>query len=139
MISALDSSVILDVLTDAPVFAGSSEHVVRQAAAEGRLVISEPVLAEILPAFTGRAQLHEFLADWQIDFIPSSLESALLAGEHFSRYLARGGKAGRVVVDFLIGAHAQVHADRLVARDRGYLRDYFTDLRILAPAAAARP
>jgi predicted nucleic acid-binding protein len=108
--------------------------VIRQAAAEGRLVISESVLAEILPAFRGRAQFREFLADWQIDVVPSSLESAVLAGEHFARCLARGGKGGRVVAHFLIGAHAQVHADRLVARDRGYLRDYFTGLRVMDPA-----
>jgi hypothetical protein len=55
----------------------------------------------------------------------------MLAGRYFARYLARGGRAGRVVADFLIGAHAQIHADRFLARDRGYLRDYFTRLRVL--------
>jgi predicted nucleic acid-binding protein len=139
MISALDSSVILDVLTDDPQFATLSERVIRRASTEGRLVLCESVLAEVLPAFTDRTQLSGFLSDWQIDFLPSSLESATLAGEHFARYLARGGQGGRVVVDFLIGAHAQVHADRLVARDRGYLRDYFSGLRVMDPVTAPRP
>ena len=51
MISALDSSVILDVLTASPDFADASEALLRQAAIAGKLIISESVLAEICPAF----------------------------------------------------------------------------------------
>jgi predicted nucleic acid-binding protein len=139
MISALDSSVILDVVTDDPVFAESSERALRKAAIEGRLVACECVMAEIYPAFGEKSLFEEFLAEWQLEFVPASKASALLAGEHFAAYLKRGGKQGRMVVDFLIGAHARTHADRLVARDRGYLRDYFEDLVVLDPAKPIRP
>jgi hypothetical protein len=134
MISAVDSSVILDVVTNDPTHADLSEVVLRQAAAEGKLVIGECVLAEIRPAFDSTNSLIEFLSDWQLVFVPSSQESAARAGEHFARYLDRGGAAGRIVPDFLIGAHALLHADRLVARDRGYLRDYFAGLTLLDPS-----
>ena len=130
MISAVDSSVILDVLTDNPEFADTSEALLRRAMTEGKLVIGESVLAEIIPAFKDEKTLKEFLADWQIEFIPSSRDSAILAGRHFARYLSRGGRTGRIVADFLIGAHAMLHADRLLARDRGYLRDYFSKLTV---------
>jgi predicted nucleic acid-binding protein len=132
MISALDSSVILDVLTSNPLFADNSEAILRRAMAEGKLVIGECVLAEISPAFRDEKTLMEFLADWQIEFVPSSRHSAILAGRSFARYLSRGGRKGRIVADFLIGAHALLHADRLLARDRGYLRDYFSKLSVLA-------
>ncbi len=136
MISAVDSSVILDVVADDPTFADASEAALRKASAEGQLVINECVLAEIRPAFETTESLKEFMADWQLNFVSSSRESAVKAGEVLKRYLERGGKGGRVVPDFLIGAHALVHAERLVARDRGYLRDYFTELSVLDPTAS---
>lgn len=133
MISALDSSIILDVLTANPRFADSAEQLLRRASAEGRLVVGECVAAEIRPAFRTKDDFPNFLRDWQIDFIPSSLDSSVLAGEHFARHLQRGGRAGRVLPDFLIGAHAFLHADRLLARDRGFFRDYFSQLKVIGP------
>jgi predicted nucleic acid-binding protein len=130
MITAVDSSVLLDVLCDDPAYADQSGKALRRAMSEGRLIICECVLAEICPALSA-PDLRDFLRDWHLDFVPSSEESAILAGEHFERYLHRGGRGGRVLPDFLIGAHAKVHSDRFLARDRGYLRDYFKGLRFM--------
>ena len=133
MLTAVDSSVLLDVIIDAPRQAQSSEDALRKASAQGGLIICECVLAEIRPAFADADAIDQFLSDWQLRFVPSSRESALRAGEIFGVYLARRGKGGRVIADFLIGAHASFHADRLLARDRGYLRDYFSQLKLLTP------
>jgi predicted nucleic acid-binding protein len=136
--TALDSSVLLDVIVGDDRFAEPSERALRRAMAEGSLVVCECVLSEIRPAF-GPGEIESFLSDLSIDFVPSTRESALLAGEMFRRYLERrrrrAGKAiaPRVVPDFLIGAHATVIADRLLARDRGYYRDYFVNLNVLGP------
>jgi predicted nucleic acid-binding protein len=133
MLTAIDSSVLLDVVIDAPAQAELSEKALRKVAAEGGLIICECVLAEIRPAFPNAKAIQQFLLDWQLRFVPSSRESALRAGELFGLYLRRGGKGGRVIADFMIGAHADLHADRLLARDRGYLRDYFSRLKLLTP------
>jgi predicted nucleic acid-binding protein len=133
MPTAVDSSVSLDVLLEDPQHAGDSEAALREAAEQNGLIVGEVVVAEIAPVLGG-ASVLEFLSDWQIQFVPSSVESALLAGEMFRIYLERGGKRGRVVPDFLIAAHAQLHADGLLARDRGYYRDYFQKLNLLDPS-----
>ncbi len=38
-----------------------------------------------------------------------------------------------MIPDFLIAAHAQLQADQIAAKDRGYLRRYFSNLRCLQP------
>lgn len=118
MITAVDSSVILDLLTDDPTFASNSELALRKAIEQGKLVVCECVVAEVYPSLKNRSQFIEFLSDWQLEFSPMDIKSSCLAGEYLSAYLSRGGKAKRVGPDFLIGAHAIVTADRLLARDR---------------------
>ena len=132
MITAVDSSIILDVLVDHPEFADASSQALRQGRSQGSLILCETVLAEIAPAMA-QEQLESFLKDWAFTFIPSSRESALLAGNLFREHLRRGGKRERVLPDFLIGAHAQFFAQRLLTRDRGYYRDYFKKLKIWNP------
>ena len=133
MLTAVDSSVILDVVCADPRHAESSARALRSAAAEGSLVVCECVIAEIRPAFD-RRQFARFLSDWQLRFVPSSEGSAVLAGELFAVYVRRGGLSRALVPDFLIGAHAVLHANRLLARDRGFLRDYFHSLTVINPS-----
>ena len=136
MRTAVDSSVLLDVLIADPRFADASEEALQRAAREGALMVCECVLAEITPA-VGAANIDEFLTDWNVAFVPSTAESARLAGEMFAGYLRRSPRpGGRVVPDFLIGAHAACLADRLLARDRGYYRDHFKKLRVFDPTSS---
>lgn len=134
MTTAVDTSVLLDMLADDDRFGEGAVQALRRARTKGRLIVCECVVAEVRPALGSDSELTELLDDLQIVLIPGDTESALLAGRHYACHLARGGTRVRVVPDFLIGAHAQVHADQLLARDRGYLRDYFTDLQVIDPS-----
>ena len=110
MVTAVDTSVPLDVLLNDPQHAPASMTALRRAAVEGSLILSEIALAELTPALSP-VDLPQFISDWNLTFVPSSQPSAILAGEMFRIYLQRGGKRGRVVPDFLLGAHAQLQVD----------------------------
>jgi predicted nucleic acid-binding protein len=136
MVTAVDTSVLLDVLLNDSQHAAASMKALRRAAMEGSLILGEIVLAEVAPTLSS-SDVPQFLSDWNLAFVPSSQASAILAGEMFRTYLQRGGKRGRVVPDFLVAAHAQIHAQRLPGRDRGFYRDCFTNLDLWDPAVAS--
>ncbi len=131
MTTAVDTSVLLDILVDDKQYAATSEATLARARAEGRLIVCESVVAELRPALQSDDEVSQFFDDLGIEFLPSSLESAILAGNTYTEYLKNRGSVRRVLPDFLIAAHARCFADRLLARDRGYYRNYFKDLIIL--------
>ena len=134
MVTAVDTSVMLDVLLNDPQHANASLAALQRAAVEGSLVISDAALAEIVPILRS-GEIPQFLADWNVTFVASAPAVAVLAGELFRTFLQRGGKRGRVVPDFMIAAHAQELADRLLARNRAYYRDYFRGVQLWDPTA----
>ena len=50
----------------------------------------------------------------------------------YTQHNKAGGKHERILADFLIGAHALHEANRLLTRDRGFYRRYFSGLEILS-------
>lgn len=126
MITAIDSSVLLDIATNDPRHGVNSAKALKTARKQGRLIVSEFVIAEITPICGSRTDA--FLSSLSVHFAASSRSSSLRAGRMFAAYLERGGKRGRIVADFLIGAHAIEHAGRLLTRDEGFIRDYFSDV-----------
>ncbi len=84
MTTAVDTSVLLDILTDDPRHASNSEAALAEARAVGRLVVSESVVAELRPALDSDRQLTAFLHDVGIEFLPATQESAMLAGSIYS-------------------------------------------------------
>lgn len=136
MITAVDTSVLLDVFLADPQFGPTSREALRRCLAEGRVIASAPVVAEVTGVFGGAGSAREALGKIPVEFDALNAEAAFLAGEAMRTYRDHGGRRDRVVADFLIGAHAQCCAERLLTRDRGFHRTYFTGLSILDPSAA---
>ena len=114
-------------------FAEQSHSALVRCAAEGALVACDIVFAELAGVFGTQGDAEDALGQAGIVYVPTELDAALRAGRCWADYRKRGGTRTRVVADFLVAAHAQHHADRLLTRDRGFYRTYFTALEILDP------
>ncbi len=134
MRTALDSNVISSIWS----YEESAPQLLEQldkALGWGSLVLCPVVYAE-LHGYPGisREKINAFLAetriaiDWRMDE-----EVWALAGERFAEYAGRRRKQKhaapkRLLADFIIGAHAQLRADRLLTLDQKRYRHDFPEL-----------
>ena len=133
MITAVDLNILLDVLTGDPRHGPASAQALRQAGAEGALIGSTVVWAEVVGAYSDPRGVTDRLDRLGIELVPDDREVAITAGRVYRAYRAGGGTRRRILPDFLIGAHAMVLAERLLTRDRGFYRAQFSRLRITEP------
>lgn len=136
MITAVDTSVLLDVFGADRTFGRRSGDALRRAIAEGQLVGCEVVWAEVAGFFPSATAARQAMDRLGVEFSALTLETSLEAARAWKAYRRRGGPRTRVAADFLIGAHALLQADRLLSRDRGFYRTHFKNLQVLDPSKA---
>jgi len=134
VITAVDTSVLLDFLNHDTGFGIASLDALRSCAAEGPLLACDVVWAEIAGCFPSISSCRNALRELGIEFSPLQPETGFEAGLAWKAYRQRGGIRARVAADFLIGAHALCQADRLLTRDRGFYRAYFRRLSVVEPS-----
>lgn len=137
MRTAVDSSVLLDVLGADPRFGPASREALRRAHDAGALLACDVVWAEVRAAFAEPRRFEQAMDALGVACVPLGVEAAALAGATWRRYRASrnaGNAAGRrVLADFLVAAHAKLHADALLARDSGFFRREWKGLRLIEP------
>jgi predicted nucleic acid-binding protein len=138
-VTLVDSSVILDIVTEDPAWSEWSADALAQALDDGPLVINPIVYAEVSTGFDRIEDLDDAVPanDFQRDALP--YEAGFLVGKAFLAYRRRGGQKRSPLPDFYIGAHAAVRGYRLLTRDAARYRTYFPTVSLIAPEAERPP
>jgi len=136
MITAVDTSVLLDVLLDDAKYRAASLQALRSCRSAGALMVCPVVWAEVRATLQEPSAIGQLFGAAGIAFDPFDEACADAAGDIWRTYKRQGGTRTHLIPDFLIGAHAMVRNARLLARDRGFFRGYFKKLSVLEPGAA---
>ena len=139
MITAIDTSILVDVFGDDPQFRSTSLRAIRAALSKGVLIACDVVWSEVLASFAGAPLGERALARVPVEFVPLDRSSAALASRAWRAYRSGGGLRTRIIADFLVGAHAARHADQLLTRDRGFYRSTFEGLTVVDPTEPSQP
>lgn len=129
----VDSNVLLDIITDDPIWSAWSGDWLERLADEAVLVINALIYAEVSIGFGSIEALEEALPPslYRREHLP--YEAGFLAGKAFRRYRETGGARLSPLPDFYVGAHAAVAGYRLLTRDATRYRTYFPALELIAP------
>jgi predicted nucleic acid-binding protein len=129
----VDSSVLLDIVTEDPTWLAWSSAALATARDEGDLVLNPIVYAEVSTGFGRIEDLDEALPESDVARFPLPYQAGFLAGKAFRDYRRRGGQRTSPLPDFYIGAHAAVRGYRLLTRDKTRYHTYFPTVRLICP------
>lgn len=128
----VDSSVLLDVFSDNPLWGRWSGAHLAHAFDVGPVAINALIFAELSTGFGRIEDLEEALPD-RIERADLPWEAAFLAGRCFLQYRRRGGARRSPLPDFYIAAHAATTGRALLTRDRPRYLDLLPTLRVISP------
>ena len=144
MTYAIDTNVILDILLADSEFGPTSRDFISQLCdTNDSFVACDVVWAEASAAFNDKAAFVRLMNDFGIAYSPMPDHAAVRAGAiwRLARSASHNAKVRQrlaIVPDFLIGAHALECADALITRDRGFMRRWFADLKVIDPSKLKR-
>jgi predicted nucleic acid-binding protein len=129
----VDSSVLLDVMTQDPRWAAWSEEKLAWHAERHLLAINPIIYAEVSVHFQSIEELDDALSPLDFLRLPLPYEAGFLAAKCFLVYRRRGGQRRAPLPDFYIGAHAATEKLALLTRDVSRYRTYFPTLHLIIP------
>lgn len=134
MISAVDSNVLIDLLGPPTKFTEPSIGALDVRLRQGALIICPVVVAETAAYFVSAEMMRETFQAMHLQLHAFEWLDLWRAGQAYIAYCRRSREPkARMLADFLVGAHALLHADVLLTRDRGYYRTYFPKLALIEP------
>lgn len=128
---AVEAAILVELLADGP-HADAVETALRRALGAGRVVVCDAALARLSATLRNGADALAALEEMGVHYSAVEAKSALRAGEMQRRQRQRTGTP-REISDFLVGAHALLQCDALIAFDAEFYRDYFKGLKLIVP------
>ena len=129
----VDTNVLIDVLSNDPVWQPWSIAMLARRSALGALAITDVTYSELSPPFASTQSLDAAIAVLGVVFQRVPKQALYIAGRAFERYRRRGGVRPNVLADFFIGAHAQVLGCPVLTRDVRRYRTYFPGVELITP------
>ena len=129
----VDSSIILDVFENDPVWADWSEAALDTYSTRMPLFINPVIYGEVSIGFQRIEELEEALAGCGLRMLAIPREALFLAGKAYLKYRRRKGSKASPLPDFFIGAHAAVENLLLMTRDVKRIKTYFPTVKTVAP------
>ena len=132
-VTLVDSSVLLDILTQDAAWAQWSGDALARARDNGTLVINPIIYAEVSAGFDRIEDLDDAVPADDFEREPLPYQAGFVAGKVFLTYRKQGGLRRSPLPDFYIGAHAAVRRYRLLTRDSARYRTYFPTVELICP------
>jgi hypothetical protein len=129
----VDSNVLLDIVTNDPVWSSWSAAQIEAFAEDGQSIVNGVVYAELSVRFPTWEAVDEVLRQARLTLENTPRSALFLAGKVYRQYRASGGTRTGVLPDFFIGAHATVEGLSLLTRDPRHYRTYFPNVTLIAP------
>ena len=129
----VDSSVLLDIFTDDPMWKLWSVTALRDVRATGFAGINPLIYAETSLAFDSVSELDRQLDALLLERLQLPFEAGFGGGRAFLNYRRAGGTRSSPMPDFYIGAHAALEGLTLLTRDTRRFRTYFPSVALISP------
>ena len=133
MMVLVDTSVLLDLLTDDPAWAAWSMESLAAAERSGELFIDDMIWAEASVGFSRIEEYRSVLSGMGLKQRPIPQEALFLAAKAFLSYRKAGGAKTSPLPDFFIGAHAAVEGLTLLTRDPRRVARHFPKVELICP------
>jgi predicted nucleic acid-binding protein len=121
----VDTNVLMDIVTDDPLWAEWSQRHLALAAAHDELAINDIAYAQLSVSYASIEELDAMIRDARLVSAAIPRPTLFLAGKAFRRYRYAGGIKTGVLPNFFIGAHAVISDAALITRDVRRYRTYF--------------
>lgn len=128
----VDSNVILDLVTQDPIWLPWSSRALQDNAPQG-LLANAMIYAELCCNAESFGEVDALLAELDLRLTEIPRPALFLAAKAHVAYRKLGGTRTTGLPDFFIGAHAQAMGVAILTRDPGRYKTYFPAVPLICP------